>query len=306
MKRAASAVGSDVAAQEAAQAYLDVGGDALGAVICGFFSAAGEMPGVLFGPLGLMVAQVGIGVRAFDGRQRQPGIGSKRARGLAPDEPVPIAARVAAPGGIAALLVALRYGRSVGLSKIISGGVSLAKKAGCDRRAEALASIQRLGAAALASPTIARPLIHLAGPSEGGALTVADLEAIPELDHVASSSLPSERVVPWLHDRLDSSHMPEDEWEAQALRQRGLCACDAGGGVAALCYDNLISGLRVDELELVLPLNAVPVRRGAPRVAPGRFLPAPTPVFIEVAAGDVPLSAGITLANRQPLVVRAL
>lgn len=305
MRRSATAVGSDAAAQEAAQAYLDAGGDALGAVICGFFAAAGDMPGVLFGPLGLMVAQVGIGVRAFDGRQRQPGIGAKRARGLAEGEPVPVGARVAAPGGIAALLVALRYGRSVGLTKIVSAGVSLARRAGCERRAEVLEQIQRLGAAALASPAIARPLIHLAGPSEGGALGVADLEAVPELDHVAVGS-PSERVVPWLDERLDSAQMPAGEWDAQALRQRGLCASDPGGGVAALCYDNVLSGLRVDELELVLPLNAIPVRRGAPRVAPGRFLPAPAPLSIEVATGDVPAGATVALARRPALIIRAL
>lgn len=305
MRRSATAVGSDAAAREVAQAHLDAGGDALGAVVCGFFAAAGDVPGVLFGPLGLMVGQVGIGVRAFDGRQRQPGLGSKRARGIPEAEPVPVAARVAAPGGIAALLVALRYGRSVGLSKIISPGVALAKRAGCERRADVLEHIQRLGAAALAAPAIARPLIHLAGPSEGGALCMADLEAIPELDHVASAQL-SERVVPWLNDRLDSSQVPESEWEAQASRQRGLCARDAGGGVAALCYDHLLSGLRVDELELVLPLNAVPVRRGAPRVAPGRFLPAPTPLAIEVTTGDVPVAATVTLARAPLLSARAL
>lgn len=305
MRRQATAVGSDAAAQEAAQAYLDAGGDALGAVICGFFASAGDVPGVLFGPLGLMVAQVGIGVRAFDGRQRQPGIGAKRARGLVEGDPVPVAARVAAPGGIAALLVALRYGRSVGLSKIVSPGVALAKRAGCERRAEVLEQIQRLGAAALASPAIARPLIHLAGPSEGGALGVADLEAVPELDHVAGGS-PSERRVPWVNERLDDALVPVDEWDAQALRQRGLCARDQGGGVAALCYDNVSSGLRVDELELLLPLNAVPVRRGATRVAPGRFLPAPVPLSIEVATGDVPTGAAIALSQRPPVSIRAL
>jgi hypothetical protein len=70
MRRSATAVSSDTTAREAAQAYLDAGGDAVGAVVAGFFAAAGESPGVLLGPVGLIVAQVGMGVRAFDGRQR--------------------------------------------------------------------------------------------------------------------------------------------------------------------------------------------------------------------------------------------
>jgi gamma-glutamyltranspeptidase/glutathione hydrolase len=268
--------------------------------VSGFFAAAGDSPGVLFGAVGLIVAQVGMGVRAFDGRQRQPGLGQRRARGLAPGDALLAAARVAVPGGIAALLVALRYGRSVALSKIVSPGIGLAKKAGCERRAEALDTIQRLGAAALASPGIARPLIHLAGPSEGGALGLGDLEFIPELDQPARSDGVL-RVPSWVDERLDSSQISESDWQDQALRQHGLCASDATGGLAALCYDSAIAGLRVDALELLLPLAAVPVRRGLPRVMPGRFIPAPTPLAIEFGDGDVPFSAAVALAERPAL-----
>jgi hypothetical protein len=92
MRRFPTAVGSDDTAREAAQAYLDAGGDAVGAAVSGFFAAAGASPGVLFGAVGLIVAQVGMGVRAFDGRERQPGLGQRRARGLAPGDAVPAAA----------------------------------------------------------------------------------------------------------------------------------------------------------------------------------------------------------------------
>jgi len=304
MRRPATAVGSDATARDAAQAYLDAGGDAVGAVVAGFFAAAGEAPGVLFGSAGLIVAQVGMGVRAFDGRQRQPGLGQRRARGLAPGDAVPAAARVAVPGGIAALLVAVRYGRSAALSKLVQSGILLARKAGCERRAEALDAILRLGAAALASPGISRPLIHLAGPSEGGALGTSDLESIPELDHPARA-LGLTRVPPWADERLESLHVSESDWQDQALRQHGLCASDAAGGLAALCYDSALSGLRVEELELLLPLNAIPARRGLPRIAPGRFLPAPTPLSIELGEGDVPFSATVALAERPVLRVYA-
>ena len=304
MRRTATAVGSDSTARDAAQAYLDAGGDAVGAVISGFFAAAGDSPGVLFGAVGLIVAQVGVGVRAFDGRQRQPGLGQRRSRGVAPGESLPAAARVAVPGGIASLLVASRYGRSVALSKVVSTGILLARKAGCERRAEVLDIISRLGASALASPSLARPLIHLAGPSEGGALGLGDLEFIPELDQPARVAGPL-RTPPWADERLDPGQLSNSDWQEQALRQHGLCASDASGGLAALCYDNAISGLRVDELELVLPLNAVPVRRGMPRVLPGRFLPAPTPISIEIGEGDVPFAATVALAERPALRIHA-
>jgi hypothetical protein len=304
MRRPVSAAGSDSTACEAARAFLDAGGDALGAVITGFFAAAGDSPGVLFGAVGLIVAQVGMGVRAFDGRPRQPGLGQRRARGLAPGESVPAAARVAVPGGIAALLVALRYGRSASPSSVLAAGIGLAKKAGCERRAEVLDAISRLGAAALASPGLARPLIHLAGPSEGGALGLGDLEFIPELDQPARASA-GRRTPPWADERLETLHVSESDWQEQTLRQHGLCANDASGGLAALCYDNATSGLRVDALELVLPLVAVPVRRGLPRIAPGRFLPAPTPLSIELGEGDVPFSATVALAERPALRVYA-
>jgi hypothetical protein len=304
MRRSATAVGSDTTAREAAQAYLDAGGDAVGAVVSGFFAAAGDSPGVLLGAVGLIVAQVGMGVRAFDGRQRQPGLGQRRARGLVVGDSVPIAARVAVPGGIPALLVALRYGRSVALSRAISPGILHAKKLGCERRAEALDAIQRLGAAALASPGIARPLIHLAGPSEGGALGLGDLEFIPELDQPARAIGP-QRSPSWADERLDATQVSDTDWQDQALRQHGLCASDAGGGLAALCYDSATTGLRVDALELLVPLNAVPVRRGLPRIMPGRFLPAPAPISIEIGEGDVPFSATVALAERPPLRVHA-
>jgi hypothetical protein len=55
----------------------------------------------------------------------------------------------------------------------------------------------------------------------------------------------------------------------------------------------------------VVPLNAVPARRGLPRVAPGRFLPAPAPLSIELGEGDVPFSATVALAERPALKVYA-
>lgn len=303
MKRAALAMASEPAAGEAAQAYLEAGGDAIGAVASGFFAAAGQAPGVLFGPLALLMAQVGAGVRAFDGRQRQPGLEQRRPRGLGPEDRGSPAARVAVPSGIAALLVALRYGQQVSLAKVVAPGLGLAQQLGCERRAAVLDQIQRLGAAALAAPAISRPLIHLAGPSEGGMLGMADLEAIPEIDHPARS-LDRIRVAPWDSTPPDPGRADPD-WQDQLTRQQGLCARDLRGGLAALCYDSVSNGLNVEELELMLPLYAIPPRRGVPRVTPGSFLLAPTPLVIELSASAVPISAAVHLSGRAALIVHA-
>jgi hypothetical protein len=302
MKRSGAAVGSERIAQEAAQAYLQAGGDAVGAVVCGFFAAAGQAPGVLLGPLGLVIAQVGVGVRAFDGRQRQPGLELRRQRGLGPDESAPLAARAAAPGSIAALLVALRYGQTMSVPKVLAAGLAIAKQAGAERRTAVLDQIARLGASALSAPGIARELIHVAGPSEGGALTMADLAATPDVDQPARAA-GTKRVAPWAEERLEAKQASAEDWEAQAARQQGLCACDARGGFAALCYDDATAGLQVDALELLLPLNATPPRRGLPRVAPGRFLPAPAPISIELSEQGLPAAAAVALAGRAPLSV---
>lgn len=302
MKRAAQAVASEPAVQEAARAYLQAGGDAVGAVVTGFFVAAAQDPGVLLGSLGLLIAQVGGGVRAFDGRTRQPGLEARRPRGLNPEDEAPLAARVAAPTSIAALLVALRYGQQLPIGKILAPGITLAKQHGSERRAAVLEQIQRLGAAALAAPAISRALIHVAGPSEGGALSLADLTAIPELDHPALST-ENLRAAPWEQELPDPERMPDADWEGQLERQQGICAHDLRGGVATLCYDRASRGLEVAELELLLPLNAVPPRRGVSRIAPGSFLPAPTPLGIELSASAVPLSATVRLHNRAPLIV---
>jgi hypothetical protein len=185
----------------------------------------------------------------------------------------------------------LRYGRSVSLRKVVAGGIALAKQAGCERRAELLAQIERLGAAALVEPAVARPLIHLAGASEGGALSIADLSSIPELDHPARrDGLRCE--VPWLGEQAGAG-----EAEAQRDRQQALCTLDAGGGVAVLCYDQVATGLKVDALQVVLPLNAIPPVRGVPRVTPGKRLAAPAPLFIEVSEHDIPITGGVHLGS---------
>ena len=59
------AIANDRVAEEAAQELLSSGGSAVGAVLSGFFAAAGGYAGVLLGPVSVLVGGVGIGMRGF-------------------------------------------------------------------------------------------------------------------------------------------------------------------------------------------------------------------------------------------------
>ena len=109
MRARALAMSNDPIAEEAAIAQLSQGGSAVGAVLAGFFAAAGGYSGVLLSPLTILVAGIGTGGRAFDGRLRQPGLGTKRPRGFLPEEAIPSAARIAVPASVAAAAVANAY-----------------------------------------------------------------------------------------------------------------------------------------------------------------------------------------------------
>lgn len=297
MKRGAKVVASEPVAAEAAEAYLRGGGDAIGAAVAAFFAAAGDDAGVLFGPLSLLVAQVGVGARAFDGRLRQPGQGLKRPRGLALDAAVPAAARVAAPTGIAALFVALRYGPSAAASRVLGAGITLAKKNGSARRAALLEAVQRLGPSALGEAGVTRALFHAVGPIEGGQLTEGDLRAVSAVDQPAVIDAAGVARVPWHEPPPFDDDEQRQVWAEQLERQQGLCVADSRGCFVVLSYDKVQRGAAVEELELVLPLVASPIRRGVRRITPGTFLPAPAPLAVQLAADGSPQYAELTLSS---------
>ena len=85
---------NDPLCEAAAGEELAKGGSAVDAVLSGYFAAAGAYPGVLLGPVTLLIGGTGSGDRAFDGRVRQPGKNAKRPRGTLPGEEPPLAARV--------------------------------------------------------------------------------------------------------------------------------------------------------------------------------------------------------------------
>jgi len=67
---------------------------------------------------------------------------------------------------------------------------------------------------------------------------------------------------------------------AEARPAEAIVACDGRGVLAALAYAPADDGVPVPDLDLALGRDAVPVRRGVPRVAPGTLLPAAAPIAI--------------------------
>src|SRR5687768_17130658 len=125
MRVRAVAISNDPVAEEAAQSHLTAqGGSAVGAVLTGFFAAAGAYSGVLLSPLTVLVGGIGTGGRAFDGRVRQPGLATNRPRGFLPEETIPTAARVGVPMTVAAAAVAYAYDGGKSLGSLVKARMS--------------------------------------------------------------------------------------------------------------------------------------------------------------------------------------
>ncbi|HWP04398.1 MAG TPA: hypothetical protein VNN72_01590 [Polyangiaceae bacterium] len=289
MRTRAVALATDDRVEELASEELARSKSAVAAVVGGFFAAAGAHPDVLLGPLTLVVAGVGSGGRAFDGRLRQPGLGVRRPRGFV-TENVPVASRVALPTGVAALTVALAYDQRATLTSVAKVGAREATAAGAPERSRLLARIASVGPAALAESAFVRPLLHLASPSEGGLLSPADFVATEDVALEAHARVLRGTTfleAPWAEAKPDAV--------APGGERHGICAVDANGVFAVLCYEQVGAGLDVPALGLVAALGAVPVRRGTPRVSPGARIPAFAPVAIACDDNGVPVEATATL-----------
>lgn len=301
-----AALATEAVAEQAALAHLTNGGGALGAVLAGFFAAAGARPGVLLGAVSVLVAGVGQGARAFDGRLRQPGLGTKRPRGFITADEVPNAARVAAPSAPFAAVVAHAYGTD-SLRSLIAPGVAAAEQAGAERRARWLERLGQVGAPALNEPVFKRALIRVAGTSEGGVLTPSDLETCEDVDQPAIERDEGDTrwvEAPWANC---TELVPIND------RGAGVCAADMHGVIAALTYRVCDIGVLIDDLELIAPPAAVPVMRGVPRTAPGVRLHAPAPMAVRLDESQRPtelvleaesLRLSPSAAKNQRLVLR--
>jgi len=276
------ALGNQPVAVQAAQDALLAGSSAVSAVLTGFFAACGAHAGVLMGPLSILVAGVGSGVRAFDGRLRQPGLGTKRPRGFVADDEIPVAARVAVPKSVAAAVVAHAYDRGGPIAEVIKRGIRQAKQVGSDVRAEVLQSVRSQGAKALSSTTFTRPLLRVAGVSEGGLVTTADLSAVFDLDLAATIHPGAQDWIeaPWAQEATDASA------STSGSLLMALVAVDNRGVFAGAAYSWTTSGVVIEELELEAPASAMPVMRGVTRIAPGCPIPSAVPIAIKLRAGQ--------------------
>lgn len=282
MIRGTAATATDPAAGEAARAALAAGGSAADAVIAGFLAAGGARPGVLLAPAVALVAGSGVGARAFDGRAAQPGRGAARPRGFVDVGSVPDAARVAVPRSLAMLSLLHGYVGRARLRDLARAGVTAAERAGAEARAELLRHVGAAGVAALQRRDVMRALVTVAGPVAGGTLTEQDLtDVLPADADALVTELdggPSEEA--GAADLPVTGLRPPWPVGAEARPAEAIVACDGRGVLAALAYAPADDGVPVPDLDLALGRDAVPVRRGVPRVAPGTLLPAAAPIAI--------------------------
>ncbi len=252
----------------------------------GLFAAAGGYSGVLLSPLTILVAGIGTGGRAFDGRLRQPGLGTKRPRGFLPDEPVPVAARVAVPGGIAAAAVANAYDGAKSLGSLVKHGILRAERAGADARAEVLGRVRSAGQVALSEQSFMRPFLRLAGPSEGGLITQSDFANVSDVESRGQHS-------PRCRFRLSGSALVRSgvarAVAARARHWRGGVRGRRTRGVRCRRLFSTRGRARARRFGAARALRrcAHPARR-APTNA-GSPLPAPAPIAVRCNADGVPV-----------------
>lgn len=277
----------DPVAAEAAEDVLMGGSSALGAVVAGFFASAGAYGGVFLSSVVLLLGGVGKGARTFDGRVRQPGLGTKRPRGLQAGQTVPDAARVGVPAGPAALLVACGYDEQLRLRSLLKPGIRRARTGGAEGREALLRRIEAVGAAALTENSFLRPFLKVGGEPEGGLVTPTDFRTFADLDQAAAvKEIGGDRylVPPW-------EDPAEDPDEAVFGVGYALCAVDPQGMFAVMAYRRVTQGIPIEELELEAPAMAEPVRRGVTRVAPGSAIPAPAPIALRLDTDGAPNAA---------------
>jgi gamma-glutamyltranspeptidase/glutathione hydrolase len=269
-------------------------GNAVDAVVAGVLVAAAESPSVLLGPLQMLVAGAGAGLRAVDGRARQPGQGAPRPRGLLSGESAPPTALVGVPVLPAAMASVLASLGSASWRRVAGGAIERARAHSVER-ARILEALARRGAAALGEEGFVSELVAAAGRSERGLLTRADLaSARPELVACDDRDLGQGGwlTVPWKGESFPDASFTEV-----------VAAADARGLVAIACYNDPPQGLPIPALGLVAPAMAAPVKRGEPRVRPGEPLPAAAPTALHVVRGIADLAVGLARAAEAEAVL---
>ncbi|MBX3264386.1 MAG: hypothetical protein KF782_32240 [Labilithrix sp.] len=302
LRKARAAVASAPEIEAAAEELLGRG-NAVDAVVAGVFAACALAPGVLLGPVQILVGGAGAGLVAIDGRVRQPGVGAPRPRGFTSAEEIPDAARVGVPWLPAALSVAVATMGNATFNQVVTPAVALAKGT---PRAEVLKRIAARGPRALEERPLGEELLAAAGRPSGGLLTTDDLSSPrPEVQKASrvelgaaqtprgvrdaasgkarTSSLaaelarkknaagePEPRLLvtfPWT--RIEAGLPAAPAHDVEVARVRAVAAVDRNATFAIACWDEATDGLLIADLGLRAPFFAEPVRRGQTRIRPG-------------------------------------
>jgi gamma-glutamyltranspeptidase/glutathione hydrolase len=278
MIRKGQAAATEGAAQSAASALV-AKGNAIDAVCAGVLAACANDPGVIMGPLHVLVAGPGFGVRCIDGRLRQPGKNAPRPRGFLSAEEVPPSARVAVPSLPTAIATALSmFGTQTPRQVADPALAALERK---HPRRALLEALAREGPSVLAKDPFAEALTTAFGRLAGGVMTSDDLRA-PRAPAEACAILGGGAFAPFEED------IAHGELHA-------VCAADRRGGVAVACYEIVRDGFSIEALGVIAPLRAEPVMRGVRRLEPGTPLPCASSVCLVATDEDqFDIAAGFT------------
>lgn len=270
MIRKGQAAATENAAQSAAQALV-AKGNAIDAVCAGVLAACANDPGVIMGPIHVLVAGPGFGVRCVDGRLRQPGKNAPRPRGFLTAEEVPPAARVAVPSLPTAIATAISmFGTQT--PRQIADPALAALERKHPRRA-LLEALAREGPSVLAKDPFAEALMTAFGRLAGGVMTPDDLRA------------PRAPAEPCMIEG-GGAFAPFAEEDAAHGELHAVCAADRRGGVAVACYEVARDGFAIEALGVLAPLRAEPVMRGVRRIEPGAPLPCTSSVCLVATDSD--------------------
>ena len=309
LRKSRAAVASSPEVEAAAEELLRKG-NAVDAAVAGVFAACAISPGVLLGPVQILIGGGGVGLRALDGRVRQPGIGAPRPRGFQSDAEVPDAAKVGVPWLPATLSVAVATAGTATFAQVLAPALALAKGS---PRHDVLAKIAARGPRAVEERPLGAELLALCGRPAGGLLTSDDLSSQRPEVHAASRHVlggssggraargPSSRgsssgsgsrksgesddggarviiELPWAND--DGGMPVPPAGRVEVATTRAVACVDRFGAFAVACWDEGVDGLTIAELGLRAPFFAEPVMRGATRVRPGDARPAGAPVAL--------------------------
>ncbi len=174
-------VSSDAIAQNAGNAALSLGGNAVDAVLSALLAGAtvGSAASLL-GSAVITVAGLGVGAYSVDGRARAPGV--RMQRRSAPEDP-PARDTIAAPGLVEGVLTAHNRFGAVALSKVARAATDAIKEGSEDALVKArlpvLEAIHRHGGNWLAKLGVAQALLEAAGTPVNGVLGRDDLVSTP-------------------------------------------------------------------------------------------------------------------------------